>query len=356
MNRSVVVVGMGLQTAIGVNLPANIVAVHAGLNVFRLSDYLLSYRTGEHLKISQLQTLSKELSAFERMKAMAVASATEALQEVLEATGGVALEICLLLSAPPSRPGFPEDGGAKLFQELTAVLPVRVRRNGSGVGALGHDGGLAAVDQAVRMIRAGLADFCLVGGADCYLTVDTLQWLETQDRLKVKEQPNGFIPGEGAGFVLLASAERAAQLRLTAPIQILATGRGREERLWFSDLPNLGMGLTQAFHAIYNSGFAPPQQVRTTYCDLNGEAWRADEWGYAYVRTGERHASPVGLRHPASNWGDLGAATGPALIALASADLVQHPDPNDIFLAWTASDMHPSRSACLLGRTERTNA
>ncbi len=355
MSRSPVIVGLGLQTPVGLNLAANVAAVQANLNVFRLSDHLLGYKTGEHLKISQLQTLPREWTPLERMKAMALAAAKEALGPLLKLAGSdqAPQEISMLLSAPPERPGFPAGSGAVLFQYLMNSLPLSVRKEGSGVGALGHDGGLAAVHQAAGMIRAGIVDFCLVGGVECYHSPETLYWLESQERLKLETEPNGFIPGEGASFVLLCSQERAVRLGLTAPVQILSTGRGAEERLWHTGLPNLGTGLSQAFHTLFASEWTPPRRVRATYCDLNGESWRADEWGYAYVRTGERHASPLHLRHPAANWGDLGAASGPALLALATVEFLQQFDPEDVVLVWTASDMHPSRSACLLGRAER---
>jgi 3-oxoacyl-[acyl-carrier-protein] synthase-1 len=199
-------------------------------------------------------------------------------------------------------------------------------------------------------------EFCLVGGVESYQDIDTLHWLEAQDRLKLKEQPNGFIPGEGAGFVLLCSRERAQSMGLACAAEIVSTGRGAEQRLCFTGMPNLGEGLTQALQVAFSSEHCPLQQLRAVYSDLNGESWRADEWGYTFVRTGERHASPINMRHPASNWGDIGAASGPALIALASVELNHNLEPHDMVLVWASSDLHPSRSACILRRALRGNS
>ena len=55
------------------------------------------------------------------------------------------------------------------------------------------------------------------------------------------------------------------------------------------------------------------------YSDINGERYRAEEWGLAILRTATWFRDPAGYIAPASQWGDLGAATGTALAMLAAA-------------------------------------
>ena len=117
-------------------------------------------------------------------------------------------------------------------------------------------------------------------------------------------------------------------------------------------MPTLGEGLTRAFRDAFAAAPLAPAQVRVTYSDMNGEPWRAEEWSYAYVRTGKHHASPLDHRHPAAYWGDVGAASGPLLAGLAALDLEQELDPGSIALLWAASDVQPFRSACLLRRAK----
>jgi 3-oxoacyl-[acyl-carrier-protein] synthase-1 len=81
---------------------------------------------------------------------------------------------------------------------------------------------------------------------------------------------------------------------------------------------------------------------------MNGEAWRADEWSYAYVRTGKRYASPLNHKHPAAQWGDVGAATGPLLVGVAALDLGRYYSSPRTALLWAASDLDTLRSACLI--------
>lgn len=111
----------------------------------------------------------------------------------------------------------------------------------------------------------------------------------------------------------------------------------------------LGEGLSQTFREACQA-LRPGQgeQVRATFCDMNGESWRADEWGYAFIRCGNYFRSPVDLRHPASSWGDVGAASGVLLTCVACLASNRGFDPLDVVLVWTASDLLPERSACVL--------
>lgn len=353
MNGLPVIVGLGAQTSLGLNLPANIAAVRAGLNSFQLSDYLLSLKSGEPLKVSQLATLPREAAPFERMKSMALAAAREALSTWLQSfRTRESPKLAVLISIPPERPGLPGGYGKRLIQEIIADLPIEPDKPRCRLAVTGHEGGLAALDHAANLVRTDAVEAVLVGGVECYSEIDTLHWLERQDRLKVEDQPNGFIPGEGAGFVLLCSPSEAKRANLPVLAEIIAAGRGVEPRSWFSGKPSIGEGLTQAFQEMFSDQNSSGEEVRVTYCDLNGESWRADEWCYAYVRTGKRHGSPLNLRHPAANWGDVGAATGPLLVALASYELARYFDSQTRALVWAASDMQPYRSACLLRRPQ----
>ncbi len=154
----------------------------------------------------------------------------------------------------------------------------------------------------------------------------------------------------------MCSAEVARARGLPVLGRILAVGRGEEPRCWWGQDPTIGTGLTHAFQAAFRGPAAPAGQVRVTYSDMNGEGWRAEEWSYAYVRTGKRHASPLDHRHPAASWGDVGAAAGPLLVGLAALDLARYFDPDTTALVWAASDQRSFRSACLLRGPPSTGA
>jgi 3-oxoacyl-[acyl-carrier-protein] synthase-1 len=123
-----------------------------------------------------------------------------------------------------------------------------------------------------------------------------------------------------------------------------ATATAEEPLPWNSGRPTIGMGLTEALRAVFDVKGIPVE----VYCDLNGESWRADEWSYAYLRTARHFVEPLAITHPADCWGDVGAASGPMLVALAIEQMINHRSASSRALVWTASDTLPLRAACTL--------
>jgi len=188
MNGFPVVAGMGAQTAVGLDLPANVAAVRAGLNCFKLSDYLLGYKNGEPLKVSQLANLGEDITLFERMKSMALAAAREALKPWLESFArDEPLSLAVLLAVPATKPGIDATIGKNLLAAILGDLRITPVKDRCGLASTGHEGGLAALGYAANLIRTGGLEAVLVGGVECYHEIDTLHWLESQDRLKVEE-------------------------------------------------------------------------------------------------------------------------------------------------------------------------
>jgi hypothetical protein len=85
------------------------------------------------------------------------------------------------------------------------------------------------------------------------------------------------------------------------------------------------------------------------FCDLDGESTRAKEWSYAVSRLGQRFQNHR-LEHPASILGDLGAATGAVLAALAVQYLGARRMDRTHAIVWAGSD-DGERRAMLLQRS-----
>ena len=116
----------------------------------------------------------------------------------------------------------------------------------------GHAAGTMAVQAAWQAVRSGAAEFALAGGGDSYLDPDTLEWLEANDQVHSageENNPYGFIPGEGAGFVLLASADAAQRHKLPAALEVLTVATARESKLIKTEAVCTGEGLTALFRA-----------------------------------------------------------------------------------------------------------
>jgi 3-oxoacyl-[acyl-carrier-protein] synthase-1 len=343
-----VIVGLGARTSVGLDLAATDAAVRANINAFALCPWLRSPETGEALLLARLAVFPEGASAVDRMREMGLAAASEALGSCA-ADSPEAAPLPVVLSVPPARPGFSEGAQSDLVRDLVSGLPCRIDGPRSALVATGHEGGLAALDFASRVTSDPKVPACLIVGVESYLDVDALDWYDGLGRLKRDGIPTGFIPGEGAGAVLVARAMRGGG----PAVALVAAGRAEEPDPWYSGRPTLGSGLTRTIRAAFESPAMPTERAGLTYCDMNGETWRPDEWAYAYLRTASRHGEPIDLRAPASSWGDVGAATGPLLVALAARELLRALDPTAAALLWAASDLTPYRSACLLRRFER---
>lgn len=348
MSDPAVLVGFGARTSVGLDLAATDAAVRANLNAFGLSPWLRSKVSGEPLTLARLATLPPGAAALDRMRLAGVAAATEALA----ARKGLGGPVSVVLSVPPRRPGFPVEARQPFFESLVSELPCKVDRARSGITVTGHEGGVYALAMGARFTLDPAIAFCLVIGVESYMDPDLLDYLDSIERLKRDGVPNGFIPGEGAGAVLMSRLSKARASGLSPGLALVAAGRATEPDPWYSGRPTLAKGLTSAIQATFARPLIPTPRAEVAYCDFNGEAWRPDEWAYAYLRTAAHHGEPIDLRSPATSWGDVGAATGPLMACLASRELPRRADPSAAALLWAASDMKPTRSACLIRRLD----
>jgi 3-oxoacyl-[acyl-carrier-protein] synthase-1 len=349
------VVGLGAQTSIGLTLPTTVAAVHGAINRFSTAPHLRDRATGEPIVLARLGSIPLDVPVIERMRRLAAAAAEQAIVPWIRASAppsGDAARLRVVLAVPPARPGFSGSAGARLGRELLGGLPTEVDALGSAQLEGTHTAGLAAVAHAAGILRRGEAEAVLVGGVDSYVDIDTLHWIEAQGRLRGEEKPFGVIPGEGAGFALLASARFLERHALRSFGEIVRLAEGVEENPWYTQRPSTAEALSRAIFGVIGPTSSEPQRADVTYADLNGEAWRAEEWSLAYVRTGPWQGHPLDLRHPADCWGDVGAATGPLLVGMACLDFHQGRNKGKTALVWTAADVLPYRAACLVARPE----
>jgi len=130
---------------------------------------------------------------------------------------------------------------------------------------------------------------------------------------------SGFFPGEGACFALVLSHAARRALGLASLAVIRSAGVASERCSRPSGLDNLAHGLSEAIGRACSGLGGDAGLVDQVYCDINGESYRAQEWGLAIMRTSQWLRDPAGYVAPADRWGDLGAATGTALAMLPVA-------------------------------------
>jgi 3-oxoacyl-[acyl-carrier-protein] synthase-1 len=213
--------------------------------------------------------------------------------------------------------------------------------------ALGRASALHALHHACREIRAGRLTGALVGGVDSLIRPSVYATLEAADAIKNDENPQGILPGEGAAFLVLdASAKPNRACACLAGIGVAEEPTSRTGK------PNQAEGLSAALRAARN-GTAGLAAHPLSICDLNGDRYRAIEWGFARARA----LSDLGFAdggpgtgetwHPADCLGDTGAGSCAICVVWAVESMRLGYALTPEVLVWGASD-GPLRAAGIL--------
>lgn len=207
----------------------------------------------------------------------------------------------------------------------------------------GRASALLALRQAAKDLLAGTVEVALVGGVDSRLRPEAMAAQRDAGTLRSASRPQGVLPGEAAAFLVL---ERSAPQGVT-PLARLQSVVLDEEPTAGTDKPNVARGLTRALRKVRLG--APPLTIRPlAVCDLNGDRYRAMEWGMASMRAFADLTGAVHLWHPADCIGDAGAGLGGIDLVWAATALAKGYAPTDRVLVWGASD-GPERAAALFG-------
>lgn len=347
MNAAVALVACGARTPLGAGLAASAAAVRAGMSAVRLHRAPVD-ATGEPMSYAADAFLAPATPIEERLATLAGAALDEALAP-LASVGprGFADAIPLFLALPEPKPGLPAALGARVAAALERRSTPAARVATVAVLPHGHAAGLLALEQACHHVQAGHAELCAVVGVDSYLAPDTLEWLDAEGQLMSARNRSGFPPGEGAGACLLASAEAVRRDGLPVPAHVAGTSAALEPCPMKTDTICVGLGLTQAIAGATAGLRVPEERIARTYCDLNGERYRNEEFTYALLRTQRAYVDAHDYVHPADAWGDVGAATGPLLAGLAVASAARGHAPGPLALLWASSE-RGARAAAVL--------
>lgn len=351
----VCVIGTGTVTSVGYSSSMTAASVRA--NISRFSESYMIDKAGEPMLLSLAEFIDHDLRGLDRLLALAVPAANEAMAPLL--TDGIppnrlcSVPVCLGIAA--SRPGFDSRIGHLMLSRLEAETAISFSKTQQLVIPTGHASGLMGIEKGVQLIRSGQEQFVLVGGVDSYYDPDTLEWLDENRRLHSLENKDGFVPGEGAGFLLLASAEWATRHGLTPSVYVLSIASGREPYPLASDGICIGRGLTTVLQQVLKVLIDADSKADWVICDMNGESFRATEWTYAYLRTGTSHRDPLEIWHPADCFGDIGAASSTVLVDLAWDALERNYGRGRYPLMWASSDQG-ERAAMALGHLPSRSA
>ena len=339
----------GMLSPLGNSPEMTAASLRAGISAYRTSDYEnlqdgFITMTGIPEKIFadfeiEIDQGIEYCERYDRIIKMAILAASQVFQR-----HPVSEPVPLVLSFAESMPYTPNISPEVMLDNLIiqANLPIdhrQVRTVHTGRAAV-----LQSLDLAQRFLYDLQQDYVLVGASDSYWDYSSLACLDEAERALAPGVKNGFAPGEGACFFLLTRHPEKAHVQDGHIIALNPAGVAQEPGHLDSEQAYRGEGLHQAFLQALQA--YEGEGIHSIYSSMNGEHYWAKEYGIAMTRNQSCFCQDVQHRHPADSYGDLGAATGAALIALAAEDLRKIKGPA-AHLVYASSD-NAWRAALLL--------
>lgn len=345
MSRDVHIVAIGARTPLGLSAETSAAAMRAGISRLVEHPFMVD-ANGDRIINGRDPVLDPALLGAKRLVEIAKSPLLEVAAKLSEKTE-VRIPVTCLLGLPEERPGFSNPDADLVAQALRDLpLPGLSEVTLEPFGR-GHAAALAGLAEARSRIERGQSEICIVGGVDSYLHHETLDWLQSHRQLAIADARAAFFPGEGASFVAVASDRAQRQHQWPSLATLLGVGLATETKLIKSDEDNFGEGLTEAVVEAAAGLRVPDELIEEIYCDINGERYRAEEWGFVLLRAAQLFRDGTRYQCPASEWGDMGAASGALFVMLAVAALRRSGEGTGRTMAWAGSEAG-SRVAALI--------
>ena len=301
------IVAVGARTPVGLCAKSAAAAVRAGICRVYTHPFFID-NVGEPVRAAIDSCLDINAVLVERIAELAYCSIAEIVDQ-LPCAVTKDQPIKVLLSLPETRPGFTVEDASEIMEIITKyALSLECSLDLNCVER-GHAGVLRAVQIASDCLNEGDESLFLICGADSYLHDRTIAWLEQEDQIVKEGNRSGFIPGEAAGAVLLASELKTRQLGMPVLARLRGVATEIESKGIKGDVECLGEALSKTISDAIAPLHLPGEEIDAICCDINGERYRTEEWGLAFLRN--QHAFRTSdYELPTSCWGDVGAATG----------------------------------------------
>lgn len=330
--QAVEIIATGMITSIGMTTEMTAASVRSGISGYQESDILnkqfnpmtMSLIPDESLP--ELEDELKKQTLTSRQQRM-LRLATPAMQQLADI---FTTPVPLMLCGPEKLPGRRSVVSDTFLKQLKVQTQAPIDLKSSYVFPQGRASGLYALEAAMQTLESGSHKQVLVGGVDSFLDLHLLASLDYEDRVLAEGMMDAFAPGEAAAFILLKIADSSSEVKIYPP------GIADEAGHRYSQQPYKGDGLANAVgEAISGS---PATNVKSVFASFNGEHFNAKEWGVAAIRNEQHINDDFNIIHPADCYGDIGAATAPVLMALASIGMQQgyYQKPS---LVWASSEI-----------------
>jgi 3-oxoacyl-[acyl-carrier-protein] synthase-1 len=303
------ILSTGLVTSVGLSASAACAAMRAKVTNPTPTRFIDS--RGEWIVAHQVP-LEEPWRGLPKLVQMVVMAIDEALSDVSRSDWpGIPLLLCV---AEPSRPGRLDGLDDQLFGLVERELETHFAAQ-SAIVAHGKVGIAVALSRVRELIRDENVQRVLVAAVDSFVSWPTLLRYESNGRLLGPTNSNGFMPGEGAGAMLVGKGTGRSEIVCTG------IGFGVEAAHLDSGEPLRADGLTAAIRAALADAGCAMHALDYRITDLSGEQYYFKEAALALSRTLRTRKAEFDLWHPAECTGETGAVAGAAIIALADAAL-----------------------------------
>lgn len=334
-NQPIAIKSTGLVTSVGLSAPATCAAIRAKISNPTETRFIDS--GGEWIMAHQV-ALEKPWRGRTKLCKMAAMAIVECLDGIPR-DGWSELPL-LLCVAEMERPGRFEGLDDQLFLEIQEELDTRFAPE-SAIVAHGRVSVAIALAQARKLIQEGGHALVLIAAADSLLTWPTLSVYEREERLLTPRNSNGFMPGEGAGALLIGAPADKGEL-LCAGI-----GFAMEKAHIDSGEPLRAEGLSTAIKGALAEAGCALHDLDYRITDISGEQYCFKEAALAVGRILRQRKEEFDLWHPAESIGEAGAVAGVAAIAVAGAAARKAYAPGSAILAHLANDAGQRAAAVL---------
>lgn len=309
--RQVTVAGIGMATPVGMSAAQSCAAIRAGISAMTELDYFIMSEDFEEAPLmgGALPAVTEGYAGVGRWTRLGAA----AMQDLIESCGLTASELSragLYLALPPlNRAGIDSRIAELLPSRIASAVDLDERQSRRFVYPQGHASAARAYQDAIAHVLDNVVPYAIVLGIDSLIESATLEFFNTKRRLKTVDWVDGFIPGEAAACVLLERRDHIEARGARALARIGGAHVAVEPITIWSTEPSQATGLSDAVRGTLDELREGVSDIQLAVCDLNGETYRAKEYGVMASRALSRVASLSGLWHPADCIGDTGAAS-----------------------------------------------
>ena len=230
-----VIVGIGMMTAVGLTARETAAAVRAG--AMRFTESKLFDQRAEPFTLAEVpqeglpplvQALDETTGLTSReMRLLRLAA--RPLADCLAGLPKTESHPGLILALPETQTTRRLDGAAfleNLWKQSGGTFDLKR----SVAPHSGRAGGVIAIAHAAEAIRTNQARFMVAGAVDTYRDLHILGFLDIEKRVKSSAHLDGFIPGEGAAFLLLTQPVRCVSRGTSTPGSGFAGSPNRRAR------------------------------------------------------------------------------------------------------------------------------